>query len=195
MFQDQNVEIVPPVVTLHELFFTFMKIALLSAGGGLSAWVEKIVVEERKWCNQDEFLSMLSISQILPGPNVINTSVFLGTVLRGPAGAIACLSGLLSIPLILLLTLWIFFSSVQGISLVQNLIGGMAAAAGGMLLALGFTIAGRNYQNIRFIIIAALVFICIGVLRLPMLQVLAVIIPITLVYSYITREKIRDVHG
>lgn len=186
---------VPPTVSLLELYVTFMKIALLSAGGGLSAWVERIVVEDKKWCSQDEFLSMLSISQILPGPNVINSSVFLGTILRGPAGAFACLTGLLSIPFFLLLALWVGVSSMQGITLIQNLIAGMAAAAGGMLLSLGLTIAGKNYHNIPYIIVAAAVFILIGVMRLPMLQVLAVIIPLTLIHSYYTRKKPEDVHG
>ena len=75
----------PDRVTLTGLALAFNRIALSSFGGGLSAWSRQVVVEERRWMSDAEFLSAMTVCRILPGANQVNLAVFVGSKLRGLA--------------------------------------------------------------------------------------------------------------
>ena len=78
----QNVEHVGTGNSIHpscsQLFWVFTRIALTSCGGGVSGWLLREFVQNRKWMTQEEFLNGLSISQALPGVNVKNMAVWIG---------------------------------------------------------------------------------------------------------------------
>ena len=80
-----------PAPTLGELASCFLQIALSSFGGGLSAWTRRIVVEQRRWMNDEQFLSALTIARLFPGPNQVNMAVYVGVHFRGLPGALAAL--------------------------------------------------------------------------------------------------------
>src|SRR5262249_24757955 len=83
----------------------FLTIALASFGGGLSAWAQRVLVERRRWLDQDEFLSALTLCRLLPGPNQVNMAVYVGTKFRGVPGALAAVAGLVAPPTAILLVL------------------------------------------------------------------------------------------
>ena len=94
-----------PSPSLWELVLAFNQIALASFGGGLSAWSREIVVVEKKWMHEEEFLSAATMCRILPGANQVNMAVFIGTKFHGIPGAIVAVFGLCAIPVILVLGL------------------------------------------------------------------------------------------
>src|SRR6201990_399144 len=85
-------------VSLHELAWTFNHIALASFGGGLSAWSREVLVVEKEWMGDAEFLSAMTMCRILPGANQVNMAVFAGTKMRGMPGAAAAVVGLCPMP-------------------------------------------------------------------------------------------------
>src|SRR5262245_54686223 len=85
----------PADVTLFDLAACFLQIALSSFGGGLSAWTQRIVVERRRWLNNEEFLTAITVSRLFPGPNQVNMAIYVGQHFRGFPGALAALAGLL----------------------------------------------------------------------------------------------------
>ena len=72
----------------------FLKIAMASLGGGLSAWALRVIVEQRRWLNEEEFLAAYTICRILPGPNQVNMAVYVGDPFGGLRGALAAVAGL-----------------------------------------------------------------------------------------------------
>ena len=66
-------------VSLFELAWTFNHIALASFGGGLSAWSREVLVVEKQWMGEEEFLSAMTMCRILPGANQVNMAVFAGS--------------------------------------------------------------------------------------------------------------------
>src|SRR5262245_32978771 len=66
-------------VSLGALALAFLKIAMASLGGGLSAWALRVIVEERRWLTEQEFLAAFTICRIAPGPNQVNMAVYVGT--------------------------------------------------------------------------------------------------------------------
>lgn len=55
-------------IDLWNIAFSYLKISLSSFGGGLSAWAQLIVVEERKWLTDEAFLSAFALCRSYPAP-------------------------------------------------------------------------------------------------------------------------------
>ncbi len=91
--------------TLLKLALTFNHIALASFGGGLSAWSREVIVVEKGWMAEEEFLSAITMCRILPGANQVNLAVFVGAKFRGVPGAIAAVVGLSFVPVLIILGL------------------------------------------------------------------------------------------
>jgi chromate transporter len=124
-------------VTLPALTFAFLKIAMASLGGGLSAWALRVIVEERRWLTEEEFLAALTICRILPGPNQVNMAVYVGARFRGLAGAAAALAGLTLVPLAIVLALGAIYFGNRTTPGLQATMTGLVAAAAGMTLSVG----------------------------------------------------------
>ncbi|MDD3461178.1 MULTISPECIES: chromate transporter [unclassified Mesotoga] len=75
---------------LINLFWAFFKIGLLAFGGGYGALslIQDQIVNINKWIELDEFLTLISISQMTPGPIAINSATFIGYQIAGIPGSI-----------------------------------------------------------------------------------------------------------
>ncbi len=76
-----------------ELFAVFTRLALQGFGGVLPV-AQRELVERQRWLTREQFLEMLTLSQVLPGPNVINLSLMVGQRFLGARGALAALGGM-----------------------------------------------------------------------------------------------------
>ena len=75
-----------PDLSLSELFLGFAKISV-SSFGFHPPWALRLIVDEKKWMTPEEFNETFSLSQFLPGPNVVNMAVVFGSRMRGAPGA------------------------------------------------------------------------------------------------------------
>ena len=80
-----------PAPSLSDLFRGFLGIGLTGFGGVLP-WARRMVVDQRRWLSASEFLDLLALCQFLPGPNVVNLSVALGSRFRSRY-AMVCYGG------------------------------------------------------------------------------------------------------
>jgi chromate transport protein ChrA len=85
-----------PRVGLLALVVALAWTGIVSRGGGRAADFDDSLVIRRRWITRDQFVQDLTLCQILPGPNVSNLAVALGSRLGGWAG-VAC--GLLAVVL------------------------------------------------------------------------------------------------
>ena len=65
---------------MAELYISFFKIGGLTFGGGLAMlpMLQREVVEDRKWCTDEELLDMYAIGQCTPGIIAVNTATYVG---------------------------------------------------------------------------------------------------------------------
>ncbi|HEV7731474.1 MAG TPA: chromate transporter [Candidatus Binatia bacterium] len=162
-------------VSLVALAAGFLKIALASFGGGLSAWARVVVVEERKWLGDEEFLSALTLCRVLPGPNQVNMAVFVGTQLRGMPGALAALLGLLGVPLLIIVGLGVAYFHYHHVPQLQSVLGGAVAAATGMALSMGFKVGGPLLHDPVALALAVAAFVAVGLLHWSLVAVVVVL--------------------
>ena len=162
-------------VTLPALTLAFLKIAMASLGGGLSAWALRVIVEERRWLTEEEFLAALTMCRILPGPNQVNMAVYVGTRFRGLAGASAALAGLTVVPLAIVLALGALYFGNRQTPGLQAMMTGLVAAAAGMTLSVGVKLALGYLRRPPALALAVAAFVGVAVMRWPLLIVLAVL--------------------
>ena len=86
-----------PRVSAFELFLTFSRISLSSFGGAIF-WTQRGLVERQRWLTEREFVDLLTLGQLLPGPNVLNLTVMVGYRFAGWMGAAAAAAGFLGWP-------------------------------------------------------------------------------------------------
>jgi chromate transporter len=106
-------------VTLLTLFTSFLKLGLTSYGGpAIVRHIHRMVVDRKKWLEDETFRHGIAICQIIPGAISMNTAAYAGLKLRGIAGAaISYVAfGLPAFILILILSaLYMKFSSLPTI--------------------------------------------------------------------------------
>jgi chromate transporter len=87
-----------------DLFFTFTRLALQGFGGVLAV-AQQELVERKRWLTRQEFVEMLALAQVLPGPNVVNLALMFGDRFFGLRGALAAVSGMLAVPMVIVMAL------------------------------------------------------------------------------------------
>lgn len=169
-----NTETSRPVqdVSCVDIAALFARVGLTSFGGGLSAWLYREVVTQRGWLDEGEFLSAMTLGQILPGSNVVNLSVYVGFRMRGIPGSIVAVIALLAPPMIVIVLFTSVFSAwIEGAA-VHAFLEGVAAAAVGMTASVGLRAARATKGVGRWpLVLIVAVFVAVGVLRWPLVPV------------------------
>src|SRR4029077_8471885 len=96
-------------ITPRQLFVAFFKIGIQGFGGVLP-WARRVLVEERGWFTEEEFLDAWGLAQALPGGNIINLSIGCGLRCAGPLGALAGFCGLTLAPFAIMVALGILYT-------------------------------------------------------------------------------------
>ncbi|HEY1438092.1 MAG TPA: chromate transporter [Casimicrobiaceae bacterium] len=171
--------------TKRALFLGFLMIGVQGFGGVLP-FAHRILVEQHRWLSEREFTEVLSLSQFLPGPNIVNVSVIVGNRYRGPLGSVAATLGLMLMPFVIVLILAALYARFADLEVVRGATIGVSAAATGLVIATGLRMA-RALKGIPWqIVMGALTFIAIAFLRLPLLWVLAVLAPVSIAIAWWT---------
>jgi chromate transporter len=159
------------VPTKRELFLAFLKVGV-SAFGGALPWARRVVVEEKQWMSDREFTDVLTVCQAVPGPNVVNTAVFIGMQFRGLAGAIASFIGLIGAPFLILLALSQLYHSFAHIPAVKSAMQGMSITATAYLVYMSLKLAKPFYKNVWAVLLCIAAALASAVLHWHMAFVL-----------------------
>jgi len=121
-----------PPASPTDLFLVFNGLALRGFGGVLP-FAQRTLVEQRAWMSNDQFVEMLALAQVLPGPNICNLALMVGDRFFGLRGAFAALAGMMAAPLALVLCLAALYSGLAGQPIVARMLGGMSAVSAGLV--------------------------------------------------------------
>lgn len=160
--------------SLGELFWTFNRMSLQGFGGVLAV-AQHELVERLGWLTKAQFVEMLSVSQVLPGPNIVNLALMMGDRYFGRRGALAALGGMMLVPLGIVLLLAALYSHFSAVPQVAGALRGMGAVAAGLVVATSLkllpTLKGNALGPIGCTLLALGTIVTVAVLRLPLLWV------------------------
>ncbi|MDE2626347.1 MAG: chromate transporter [Burkholderiales bacterium] len=161
--------------SLRELFFAFNRLALQGFGGVLPV-TQRELVERRRWLTQEQFVEMLAVSQVLPGPNVVNLALMFGDRAFGMRGAFTALAGMLLAPLVIVLALAALYGQFAQVPAVTGALRGMGAVAAGLVIATGLKLLQtfkRNPMGVPIsVALAAAILLATAWLRWPLVWML-----------------------
>jgi chromate transporter len=175
-------------VSYGSIFLVFSKIGLCGFGG-VAAWAHRVLVDERRWYSDREYADLLSIGSVLPGPNICNMSIMVGDRFRGALGAATALAGLLAGPLLILVCLALLYDRYGNLPVVQAVIGGVTAAAAGLIFGTVIKLARRLRPRFGNILVGMLAFLGAAMLHLHVLLIVALMVPLSLVLALRDRQR------
>ncbi len=160
---------------IFEIFITFMKVGGFSFGGGLAMLplIEKEVVINHQWLTAKEFVDIIAIAEMTPGPIAINTSTFVGYKVAGYWGALAGSIGVTIVSFILVILVARYFLRIKDAKETKAIFEGIRPAVLGMILSAGVSVGRTAFVDYKSVFIALLVLFSINKLKLhPILSIL-----------------------
>jgi chromate transporter len=125
-----------------QLFWSFFQIGLLSFGGGLAAMplIQSQVVDIHGWLTLAEFIDLVAISEMTPGPIAINAATFVGTQIAGLGGALAATFGcVLPSCVIVSLLAWLY-GEYKELTVIKGMLTGLRPAVAALIFSAGLSI-------------------------------------------------------
>ena len=145
---------------------------ILSGFGGVAPFAYRAFVERRRWLTSAEFSEIFAFGQIMPGPAVTNFALTMGYRDRGAIGAIAAVTGMVTLPVLLMMLIGMTYSEYGNLPQVRNALTGMSTVTAGLVVATALKMGSGMHRRHRTLLLAA--FFGFGVMRWPFLAVIGV---------------------
>jgi chromate transporter len=157
-----------------ELFRVFSGMALQGFGGVLPV-TQRTLVERQRWLSQQQFVELLALAQVLPGPNIVNLSLMVGDRFFGWRGALAGMGGMLLGPGVVVLLLAALAGRFREHPAMAGALHGMGVVAAGLVASTALKLAGtlrRSPLGLPMSLgLGALAGLGVGALRWPLMAV------------------------
>ena len=157
------------VPTFGEAFRTWTRIGLLSFGGPTAqiALMHKVIVDEKKWLSEQQYLNALSFCMLLPGPEAMQLATYAGWRLHGLRGGLA--AGLMFVlpGALVVLALAMIYAAFGKVPFVEAVFFGVKAAVLVIVIEALLRVAKRALKLPEHWAIAALSFIAIFFFAVP----------------------------
>lgn len=167
------------------------RIGILSFGGPTAqiALMHRVIVEERRWLTESQFLNALSFCMLLPGPEAMQLATYSGWKLHGLKGGLT--AGLLFVlpGALIVLALSMIYAAFGKVPAVEAIFFGIKAAVLVIVIEALLRISKRALKYNAAWVIAGLSFIAIFAMGLPF----PLIILLAALYGFLRRSEPADV--
>lgn len=147
-----------------QLFLSFLKIGMFSFGGGL-AMIPLISNEITKyaWMTDAEFIQIIGITEMTPGPIAVNAATFVGYQTGGIFGAIVATLGVSLPPLVIILSISKLLFARSDSKMMKMIFWGVKPVIVALITSAGVYIIQAtvfvNPAKIGTLVIAAIIFL------------------------------------
>lgn len=147
-------------MNLLRLYLTFFKIGCVAYGGGYAMipLLQREVVEPG-WLSLQEFLDMVAISEMTPGPIAVNTATFVGHRLFGLVGGAVATIAVISPSIILTFLLLRFLAKYQSHPLTERAMAGIHVAVVILIVSAALYIVPAAIIDLKTLILAVATFV------------------------------------
>jgi chromate transporter len=158
-----------PLPSLRETLPVWLKIGLLSFGGpaGQIALMHRLLVEERRWVSEPQFLHALNFCMLLPGPEAQQLATYVGWLMHGTRGGFIAGTLFVLPGAIVILALSVLYAFFQGVPLLEAVFLGIKAAVLIIVIEAVIRIGRKVLKNMAMVLIAVAAFIGIFAFALP----------------------------
>ncbi len=146
---------------LIDLFLVYFKIGLFSFGGGYAilAFMETEIINRRGWMILDEFIDVVAVSQMTPGPIAVNAATYVGFKTSGVLGALFATVGVISVSMMLILTVAKVLEKNKDADRINGMFLALKPTVIGLISVAAYSIGENSIIDTQTIIIAFISFI------------------------------------
>jgi chromate transporter len=180
---------IEPRVPIRELLVVFLRLGILAIGGGVQAFMYRDLVDIKRWIDEKAYLTGFAVAQVLPGANPVNLALYFGLQLRGGLGATVAVFGMVVPAFCIILGMGYAYRQLSHFPATHFILVGVASVGVAATLAMGIKIAKRMDRTWTTIAVGLITFGAVGVLRLPMVPVVLVVVPLSILLAYVVERR------
>jgi len=171
------------LVKLFSLFISFLKVGSFSFGGAYSLFplIEKEVVQNHHWLQQDEFLKVLGLVEVFPGAISIKYATYTGFKVAGVLGVIAANLGNIIMPATVIMLAIYFLDYFHKNEIILKAFDGIKYAVIGMVAALLYQYSTENVAEIKGVLLILIGFSLVFFLKLHPAYVVIIAVVVSLI--------------
>ena len=153
---------------LIKLFISFFKIGAFSFGGGYAMLplIKEEVIEVHGWLTNAEFIDILAISEMTPGPIAINTATFLGYRVLGILGSIVATLAVVLPSFIVMSIIFHFFNKFKDSPYTDWFFAGIRPMVLGLIASAAISVAMDAFIDVKSVLISAAIFYLVSFKKL-----------------------------
>lgn len=138
-----------------QIFGTFLKIGAFSFGGGYAMLplIEREIVSNHHWINYKDFIDIIGISQMTPGPIAINSATFVGYKVYGFYGSVAGTIGVVTFSFLLVSIATHYIMKFKKSKAMKAVLLGMRPALIGLIISAFLSLAKESYHDVKSVFI------------------------------------------
>ena len=146
-----------------QLFLAFLRVGFFSFGGGMAALplIEKEVVDTYHWLSNGEFLELVTLSELTPGPIGINSATFTGFKVVGVWGSLVATLAFCLPSIFLVSLIFRFLSYFEENIIVQHFLRGLRPAVIALIGIAAYSLAQKGIKDWFAIGLGTVVFILV----------------------------------
>lgn len=177
---------------IRELFTLFIKLGVFAFGGPAAhtAMMNEEVVEKKKWFTQEEFLDLISFTNLIPGPNSTELAILIGYKQAGLLGLLVAGISFILPAVLIVLIFTIIFIHYETIPTMQNIMYGMLPVMIIIILMASIKMGKKSITSSENWII---MLISLGLLLLKLNEILVLIIAGLIKLAFKHKDKILSI--
>lgn len=146
---------------LWQLYSVFARIGSITFGGGYAMLpiLQRELVENRQWVNDEELMDYFAIGQCTPGIISLNVATFIGNKRKGILGSILATLGFITIPIILIIIIALFLNNFADNSIVKNAFAGIRVCVCVLILNAVERLWEKSIINKKTFILFSIIFL------------------------------------
>ena len=156
----------------------------MSGFGGVLPWARRTLVERDKILTSEEFSAILGICQIVPGPNIVNLAVCVGSRFGGARGAAASVLGLTLGPISLVMLLAVLYDHYSYLDAVKGLLRGISAVGVGLIASTGFKMLRDEFRYPAMLLVVLVTILAASYFHLGLGLVVLVASPLAIFLAW-----------
>ncbi|MSU00183.1 chromate transporter [Tissierella pigra] len=147
-------------MNILKLFISFLKIGAFSFGGGYAMLplIQKELIDVHGWITTKEFIDILAVVEMTPGPVAINSATFLGYKVGGFLGSVAATVGVVLPSIVIILIIAHFLSKFKSSPYVSWAFTGIRPVVLGLITSASLTVAKDAIIDIKSFVLMAILF-------------------------------------
>lgn len=175
-YEHRRLKRISRTATFGGLFLSFLKVGLTGFGGGLAVLtqIRHLVIQERRWLNENDFVEALALGQSLPGTSAGNAVTYIGFRLRGWRGAAVSLAGFILPSMLMMIALALLYDRFRALPNTEALFHGFNAAVVALIAVTAWRMGKHTSSKPWQRILIALSFAAVIFLRATVVEVILI---------------------